>query len=98
MFYLKISLSVYYFFLSGLTDASARLGTFLNQAAQASMVGNTFDDAASAQGLLNFFVSGISCGALTEDEALQTGITLDELHERSFTKIVENRLKVTASE
>jgi len=90
--------AVYYFFLNGLADASARLETFLNQAAQASMVGNTFDDAASAQGLLNFFLSGISCGALSEDEALQTGITIDELQGRSFMKIVENRLRAAASE
>ena len=61
-------------------------------------MGNTFDDAASAQGLLNFFVSGISCGALSEDEALQTGITIDELQGRSFMKIVENRLRAAASE
>ena len=85
----------YYFFLEGLEDARIRLGTFIEQAAQASMVGNTFDDAASAQGLLNFFVNGISCGALSENEALATGITLKELHGRSFQKIVENRLRLT---
>ena len=85
----------YYFFLEGLDDARVRLGTFIEQAAQASLVGNTFDDAASAQGLLNFFVNGISCGALSENEALATGITLTELHSRSFQKIVENRLRVT---
>lgn len=84
--------AVYYFFLQGLADASARLETFINQATQASMVGNTFDDAASAQGLLNFFVNGINCGALNESEALSCGITLPELHSRSFQKIVENRL------
>jgi citrate lyase beta subunit len=83
--------AVYYFFLEGLSDATDRLKTFIDQAAQASMVGNTFDDAASAQGLLNFFISGINCGALTENEALATGITLGELHERSFLKIVANR-------
>lgn len=85
--------ALYFFFLEGLEDAKSRLQTFIEQAAQASMVGNTFDDAASAQGLLNFFVNGINCGALKEDEALSTGITLDELHGRSFQKIVENRLK-----
>ena len=47
--------AVYYFFLNGLSAATDRLRTFIDQAAQASMVGNTFDDAASAQGLLNFF-------------------------------------------
>lgn len=85
----------YFFFLEGLEDARARLGTFIDQAAQASMVGNTFDDAASAQGLLNFFVNGISCGALSENEALSTGITLEELHGRSFQTIVENRLRAS---
>jgi citrate lyase beta subunit len=85
----------YYFFLEGLEDARARLGTFIEQAAQASMVGNTFDDAASAQGLLNFFVNGISCGALSENEAVSTGITLKELQGRSFQKIVENRLRAS---
>ena len=84
--------AVYYFFLEGLEDAKARLQRFIEQASQASMVGNTFDDAASAQGLLNFFVNGINCGALTVDEALSTGITLEELHDRSFQKIVENRM------
>jgi citrate lyase beta subunit len=83
--------AVYYFFLTGLQDAGARLKTFIDQAAQASMVGNVFDDAATGQGLLNFFLTGIGCGAITEDEALATGITMEELHSRSFLKIVENR-------
>ena len=83
--------AVYYFFVSELEAAQARLRTFINQAAQASLVGNVFDDAASAQGLLNFFVSGINCGALTRDEALATGITLAELEGRSFKAIVANR-------
>ena len=82
---------MYYFFVSELEAAQARLRTFINQAAQASLVGNVFDDAASAQGLLNFFVSGINCGALTRDEALATGITLAELEGRSFKAIVANR-------
>jgi hypothetical protein len=59
------------------------------------MVGNLFDDAASAQGLLNFFVNGINCGALSENDALATGITLKELQDRSFNKIVENRLRAS---
>jgi citrate lyase beta subunit len=83
--------AVYYFFLTGLEDAGARLKTFIDQAAQASMVGNVFDDAATGQGLLNFFLSGIGCGAITEAEALATGITMEELHSRSFLKIVANR-------
>ena len=79
------------FFLSGLQDASARLNAFLNKAAQATLVGNTFDDAATGQGLLNFFLRGMACGAITEAEVLATGITLDELRSRSFVRIVANR-------
>jgi citrate lyase beta subunit len=79
------------FFLSSLQDASARLNAFLNKAAQATLVGNTFDDAATGQGLLNFFLRGMACGAITEQEVLATGITLDELRSRSFVQIVNNR-------
>jgi citrate lyase beta subunit len=82
----------YYFFLTGLEAATARLKTFIDQAAQATLVGNVFDDAATAQGLLNFFISGISCGALEPDEAIATGISMAELQGKSFQKIVENRV------
>jgi hypothetical protein len=85
------------FFLSGLQDASARLNAFLNKAAQATLVGNTFDDAATGQGLLNFFLRGMACGAITEQEVLATGITLDELRSRSFVRIVNNRTKKVSS-
>lgn len=83
--------AVYYFFLTGVEDSTERLRTFVERAAQASLVGNTFDDAATGQGLVNFFVSGLNCGALTEDEVAATGITLEELRSRSFLQIVENR-------
>lgn len=89
--------AVYYFFLTGVDATTSRLKTFIDKAAQASLVGNVFDDAASAQGLLNFFISGISCGALTEEEALITGISLEELKGRSFQKIIENRVRSQVS-
>ena len=81
------------FFLSGLQDASARLNAFLNKAAQATLVGNTFDDAATGQGLLNFFLRGLACGAITEQEVLAAGITLEELRSRSFVRIVNDRAR-----
>jgi hypothetical protein len=83
--------AIYDFFLRGLHDASTRLNAFVQKAAQATLVGNTFDDAATGQGLLNFFLRGLACGALTEAEVLATGITLDELKGRSFLTIVANR-------
>ena len=83
--------AVFAFFLEGLAPASERLSNFIDKAAQATLVGDVFDDAATGQGLLNFFLRGVSCGAFSEDEALATGLTLDELRGRSFVKILANR-------
>ena len=83
--------AVYPFFLEGLESASNRLKTFVEKAALASLFGDVFDDAATGQGLLNFFLRGIACGAITEAEALATGLTLEELRSRSFLKILQNR-------
>jgi citrate lyase beta subunit len=83
--------ALYSFYHENLADAAQRLNSFINKATQASLVGNTFDDAATGQGLLNFFLRGLACGALSEDEVLQTGITLDELHSRSFSQIAARR-------
>ena len=83
--------AVYAFFLSGLEAASNRLKAFIGKAALASLHGDVFDDAATGQGLLNFFLRGISCGAITEAEALATGLTLDEIRTRSFLKILMGR-------
>jgi citrate lyase beta subunit len=83
--------AVFAFFLEGRQEAAERLRRFVERAAQATMLGNIFDDAATGQGLLNFFLRGINCGALTEEEALATGLTLDELRGRSFVKILNAR-------
>jgi len=84
--------AVYNFFLDDLDDASLRLKTFVEKAAQATLIGAVFDDAATGQGLLNFFLRGINCGAITEEEALvATGLTLEELRGRSFVKILKAR-------
>ncbi len=83
--------AVYSFFLAGLPAASGRLKAFVEKAALASLHGDVFDDAATGQGLLNFFLRGIACGAIAEDEALATGLTLDEIRSRSFLKILQAR-------
>src|SRR6202035_1458424 len=80
--------TVYAFFLRSLPATSERLKNFISKAAQATLHGDTFDDAATGQGLLNFFLRGVNCGALTEQEALATGLTIDELRSRSFLKIL----------
>jgi citrate lyase beta subunit len=89
--------AVYAFFLEGLEPASRRLKSFIEKAAQATLLGDVFDDAATGQGLLNYFLRGISCGALTEEEARATGLTLEELRSRSFLKILEGRRKAAAA-
>ena len=83
--------AVYAFFQQGLAAASLRLKTFVSRAAQATLVGDVFDDAATGQGLLNFFLRGINCGAFGEAEALATGLTVDELRSGSFAAIVRAR-------
>jgi citrate lyase beta subunit len=83
--------AVFGFFLEGLSAASERLKNFIDKAAQATLVGDVFDDAATGQGLLNFFLRGISCGAVREEEATATGLSLDEIRTRSFVKILNAR-------
>lgn len=83
--------AVFGFFLDGLAAASERLHNFIAKAAQATLVGDVFDDAATGQGLLNFFLRGISCGAVQEAEATATGLSLDEIRTRSFVKILNER-------
>ena len=85
--------AVYSFFLAALPAATARLRNFVDKAAQATLVGDVFDDAATGQGLLNFFVRGLNSGALTLQEATATGLTASELQGRSFTRIVEERTR-----
>lgn len=84
--------ALYSFFLDGIDAAGVRLNNFVGKAAQATLIGDVFDDAATGQGLLNFFLRGINSGAITEDEALRmTGLTAEEFRGRSFVKIMLGR-------
>lgn len=83
--------ATYNFFLSSYDDAVFRLKTFVDRAAISTLTGDIFDDAATGQGLLNFFLKAMNCGAITEEEALATGLTLDEIRSRSFYRILEGR-------
>jgi hypothetical protein len=83
--------AVYSFFLEGIDAASIRLRNFIDRAAQATTAGSAFDDAATAQGLLNFFLRGMNCGAITGEEALATGLTIEELRGKSFAAIMKGR-------
>lgn len=83
----------YAHFIGHLDDAAFRLRNFIESATQATRVGGAFDDAATGQGLLNFFLRGMACGALTEEDARATGLQLEELRTASFSAILHSRQK-----
>jgi len=84
--------AIYSFFLENLDSASQRLRNFIEKAAQATRVGHVFDDAAMAQGLLNYFLQAINCGALTTGEVESlTGLSQAELRSASFVQILARR-------
>lgn len=83
----------YTFFLESYEDAAHRLKNFVEKAAQVTLSGDIFDDAATGQGLLNYFLKAMNCGAISEKEALATGLTLEEIRSRSFYKILVGRRK-----
>lgn len=84
--------AVYAFFLESLAPAAKRLRNFVDSAAKATLVGEVFDDAATGQGLLNYFLRAINCGAVSQDEALSlSGLSLAELRTRSFAAILKSR-------
>jgi hypothetical protein len=84
--------AVYAFFLEGERAAAERLRNFVERAAQATAVRGVFDDAATGQGLLNFFLRAVNAGALSESEAVAaSGLSPEEIASRSFAAIVEGR-------
>lgn len=89
--------AVYSYFLEYLPEATHRLRNFVEKAARATLVGGAgggvFDDAATAQGLLTFFIQGLRRRAITDAEAAATGLSQDEIATRSFVEIVTRRVK-----
>jgi uncharacterized protein DUF6986 len=85
--------AVYAFFLEGLDAASERLRTMLRSAATATRTAEMRDDdAPTGQGMLNRFERAMNCGAITEEAAVEmTGLTLPELHSKSFANILASR-------
>lgn len=84
--------AVYAFFLENLEPAAERLKNFVEKAARATRVGQVFDDAAMAQGLLNYFRQAINCGALAASELQElTRLSAGQLRGGSFLKILEKR-------
>jgi hypothetical protein len=80
---------VYSFYLEGLEGAASRLRSYLEKGTQASLSGQMFDDAASGQGLLNFIVRGIQCGALTGEDLADAGLSMYDIAGGSFSAILK---------
>lgn len=82
--------ALYTFFLESYQEAALRLRKFIQASAHATLTGDIFDDAATGQGLLNYFIKAITCGALTEEEVqVSTGLSLEEIRLRSFARIIK---------
>jgi citrate lyase beta subunit len=81
----------YAFFLEGFDQAADRLRHFIEKAAQATLVGEVFDDAATGQGLLNYFLRALNSGAIDVADLARTGLTPEEVELRSFARILAAR-------
>jgi citrate lyase beta subunit len=81
----------YAFFLEGFSAAAERLRNFVATSAQATLVGDVFDDAATGQGLLNYFLRALNSGAIGLGDLAQTGLLPAEVELRSFAKILAAR-------
>jgi citrate lyase beta subunit len=81
----------YAFFLEGFSAAADRLRNFVEKSAQATLVGDVFDDAATGQGLLNYFLRALNSGAIALSDLERTGLTPEEVGLRSFAKILAAR-------
>ncbi|MFL6466593.1 MAG: DUF6986 family protein, partial [Pyrinomonadaceae bacterium] len=82
--------AVYAFFIEASGSMAARLRANFERSTKATLTGNIFDDAASAEGILNFFRKGLGCEAFEAKEIKKLiGITAEELYTFSFPQLAE---------
>lgn len=80
--------AVYSFFIFNYQAQAERLKGFVEKATQAGLTGSTFDDAASAQGVLNFFRRALDCRALTAVEVTHaTGLSAEQINSLVFSEM-----------
>jgi len=80
------------FFLEQIQESTLRLRNFVEQVSKATLSGDVFDDAATGQGLLNFFFRALNSGAIDSEDVEKAGVTVGEVQAGSFRKIVEARM------
>lgn len=83
----------YAFYLSDLEEMNTRMINFLDTSGKATLSADVFDDAATGQGLINYYLKGYNCGAIVEKDLVELGITPATLQTRSFPKIIEEYKK-----
>jgi len=80
--------AVYAYFIANRDAMAERLNQFIARSTQAVLTGNTFDDAASAEGVLNFFKRGLDCGAFEAKEIKALlPISAEQLQTLSFSDL-----------
>jgi hypothetical protein len=82
------------FYTEALAASKARLSSFVERAARATASGQTFDDAATAQGLVVFFARGLASGLLRASDLDGSGLLpseLDALRLADFAALVARR-------
>jgi citrate lyase beta subunit len=86
--------AVYAFFLFNYAAQAKRLKGFLEKSSQATLSGSVFDDAASAQGVLNFFRRALDCKALTTQQVeAATGLNASELSLLDFAALSGSKVR-----
>ena len=84
--------AVFAFFLESYDDAVERLKTFVEKKPRGQPLSvMCLMMQHKGHGPANYFLRALNSGAITEEEVLATGLTLDEIRSRSFKKILENR-------
>jgi citrate lyase beta subunit len=82
--------AVYSFFIEAANSMACRLNENFARSTKATLTGNAFDDAASAEGILNFFRKGLGCGAFDAKEIKKMiGVSADELCTLTFSELAE---------
>ncbi|MCE1189709.1 MAG: phosphoenolpyruvate kinase [Ignavibacteria bacterium] len=82
--------AIYYYFLNDRDTLFSRFTNFISMAAKAVQTSGVFDDAATGQGMINFLLKGIECGAFSPEELKQAGIEPHSLVTKSFDHIIES--------
>ncbi len=83
--------AVYSSYLTECGAMAERMKNFLDETGNATLHGVAFDDAATGEGMLNFFRRGYHCGALTIADLRSAGLTTDDISCDSIATVLEHR-------